>query len=147
MDDNLSIYQLNVQSADKLDERRDVTTRSYGGMCIVVTTAATAAIQPYPFVSLVLWAILIVVALAWLATLGSLTAKLSAKNNLLTQMEQNDLVPTRFLTDERRHWKALDKPRLQTTLKHLPKAFMILGALGLLGTLSYLARLFFCSSF
>lgn len=145
MDDNLSIYQLNVQSADKLDERRDITTRSYGGMCVVITTAATGAIQPFPIVSVILWAILIVVALAWMATLGSLTAKLSAKNLLLTHMEQNDLVPTRFLTDERRHWKGLHKTRLQTALRHLPKAFIFLGAGGLIGTLAYLAHLFVCS--
>lgn len=145
MNDNLSIYQLNAQSADKLDERRDITTRSYGGMCVVITTVATGAIQPFPIVSVLLWAILIVVALAWLATLGSLAAKLSAKNNLLTQMEQSDLVPTRFLTDEGNHWKGLHKPRLQTALGHLPKAFIILGVGGLLGTLAYLAKLFVCT--
>lgn len=93
MDENLSVYQLNVQSADKLDERRDAAVRAYGGICVAIATAATGLLKAFPVVSAVLWAFLVVVALAWLATLTSLTAKLSAKSDLLAEMEQNQQVP------------------------------------------------------
>ena len=136
MDKDLSIYQLNVQSADKLDERRDGTTRAYGGMCVVVTTAAFGSFEPLPFVSTVLWAFLIVVAFAWLATLKSLTAKLTAKTELLADMEKKQKVPTLFLTREREKWEDLNKPPLHRALRHAPTAFAVLGTSGFLGSLA-----------
>ena len=136
MSDQLAIYQLNAQSADKLDERRDATTRAHGGLCIVVTTAAVGTLDPYPTVAAVLWAFLIVIALGWLATLNSLTAKLSAKNKLLTGMEEDGLIPFEFLTEERKKWESLDTKPLQRALKCAPIAFVVLGAGALLGTLA-----------
>ena len=139
MDDDLSIYHLNVQSADKLDERRDATVRSHGAMCIVLTTAATGSFEMLPIVSAVLWVLLAVVALAWLASLRSLTAKLSAKSQLLVEMERNQQVPTSFLVRERKKWEELHKSRLHKSLQHAPIAFVVLGSCGFLGTLSYVA--------
>ena len=100
---------LHVQSADKLDGRRDASVLAYGGMCVVLTTAAVAAFEPFPLPSAVLWALLAVVAFAWLATLHSLTAKLKAKNRVLTEMEDRQEVPTAFLIRERQHWEGLGK--------------------------------------
>ena len=134
MSDHLSIYQLNAQSADKLDERRDATTRTHGGLCIVVATAAVGALDPYPTVAAVLSAFLIVIALGWLGTLKSLTAKLTAKNKLLTSMEEDWLVPFKFLTKERKKWESLESKPLQRALKCAPIAFLVLGAGALLGT-------------
>ena len=54
MDHQLTSYQLNAQSADRLDERRDATTRAHGGLCIVVTTAAVGTLEHFPSVSAVL---------------------------------------------------------------------------------------------
>ena len=137
MSDQLAIYQLNAQSADKLDERRDATTRAHGGLCIVVATAAVGAWwQHYPAISAVLWLFLVVVALGWLATLDSLTAKLTAKSKLLTRMEEDGLVPLQFLTEERKQWKSLKNKPLQRALKCAPIAFLVLGAGAFLGALA-----------
>ena len=135
MNDNLAIYQLNAQSADKLDERRDATTRSYGGMCIAVATAATGTVQAYPVVSSVLWAFLVVIALSWLATIASVTAKLTAKNSLLIEMERNGKVPAGFLIQERERWERLEKTPLQNAVRKAPTAFVSLGGCGLLTVL------------
>ena len=132
MDDHLAIYQLNAQSADKLDERRDSTTRSYGGMCVAVATLATGTFQDYPAVSAVLWAFLVVIALSWLSTVASLTTKLSTKNALLTEMERDGKVPARFLIRERERWDRLDKLPLQNALRNAPKTFIALGVGGFL---------------
>ena len=136
MSDQLAIYQLNVQSADKLDERRDATTRAHGGLCIVVATAAVAAWRLYPAIAAVLWLFLVVIALGWIATLNSLTAKLSAKSKLLTRMEEDGLVPLKFLTEERKQWKSLKNKPLQRALKYAPIAFLVLGTGAFLGTLA-----------
>ena len=136
MDEALSIYQLNVQSADKLDERRDAAGRAYGVMCIVLTTAAAGSFEEIPLVSALLWALLAVVALAWRATLRSLNAKLTAKSQLLIEMEENQEVPISFLTRERKKWEELDKSPLQKSLQHAPLAFIILGTCGSLATLA-----------
>lgn len=96
-----SNWRLCGESADKLDERRDATTRAHGGLCIV---AAVGTVDPYPTVAATLWAFVIVIALGWLATLKSLTTKLMAKNTLLTSMEADGLVPFAFLTTERTTW-------------------------------------------
>ena len=135
MSDDLAIYQLNAQSADKLDERRDATTRAHGGLCIVVATAAVGTADPYPIVAATLWAFLIVIALGWLATLKSLTTKLMAKNTLLTSMEADGLVSFAFLTKERTTWESLKSKPLQCALKYAPIAFLVLGSAGFLGTL------------
>jgi len=140
MDDDLSIYQLNVQSADKLDERRDAVVRSHGIMCIVLTTAATSSFETLPIVSALLWVFLVVVALAWLDSLRSLTAKLAAKRQVLTEMEKNKDVPTSFLVRERKKWEGLDKSPLHKALQRVPIAFVVLGSCGFLGTLLYVAR-------
>ncbi len=136
MSDQLAIYQLNAQSADKLDERRDATTRAHGGLCIIVATAAVGTLDPYPTVAAVLWAFLVVVALGWLATLQSLTAKLEAKNRLLICMEEDGLVPFEFLTKERNKWESLESKPLQAVLKCAPFAFLVLGVGAFLGTLA-----------
>ena len=139
MDDKLAIYQLHVQSADKLDERRDASVRAYGGMCVVLTTAAAGTFDRFPLLSAVLWALLVVAALAWIATLHSLTAKLTTKNRLLTEMEANHDIPTAFLTRERQHWETLGRPALAKVLQRAPWAFLLLGAGGILGTLAHVA--------
>ena len=144
MNDKLAIYQLHVQSADKLDERRDASVLAYGGMCVLLTTAAVAAFERFPLPSAVLWALLVVVAFAWLATLHSLTAKLTAKNRVLTEMEDAQEVPTAFLTRERQHWEGLGKPALVRALQRAPWAFLLLGAGGLLGTLASVAWTALC---
>ena len=135
MDDKLAIYQLNAQSADKLDERRDATTRAHGGLCTVAATAAVVTLQDYPAVAAVLWAFVVVIAIGWLATLDSLTAKLQAKNKLLTGMEDDGCVPFKFLTRERKQWETLKSQPLQFALKHAPRTFLVLGAGAFLSTL------------
>ena len=73
---------------------------------------------------------------AWRPTLNSLTAKLTAKSKLLTRMEEDGLVPLRFLTEERKQWKSLKNKPLQRALKYAPIAFLVLGAGAFLGTLA-----------
>ena len=135
MADDLAIYQLNAQSADKLDERRDATIRSHGGMSGAVAAAATGTFEALPALSAALWIFLAVIALSWLATLASLTAKLAAKNCLLTKMERDGLVPGRFLIRERKRWKRLGKPPLQKALSRAPGGFLVLGVGGFLATI------------
>ena len=145
MDDDLAIYQLNAQSADKLDERRDATTRSHGGMCVATATAATGTFQSYPVVSAVLWAFLVVIALSWLASIVSLTAKLTAKNTLLTEMERAGKVPSRFLIQEREIWERFEGTPLKIVLRYAPAAFIVLGSGGFLTVfLVYVVELPFC---
>lgn len=132
MDDNLAIYQLNAQSTDKLDERRDATIRSHGSMCVAIATAATGTFQSYPVVSAVLWVFLVAIALSWLASIVSLTAKLTAKNSLLIEMERDGRVPARFLIQERKRWERLDRTPLQISLRYAPAAFILLGSGGFL---------------
>lgn len=139
MDDKLAVYQLHVQSADKLDERRDASVRAYGGLCVVLTAAAAGTVNQFQLLSAVLWGLLVVVAFAWLATLHSLTAKLTTKNRLLTEMEDNHDIPGAFLTRERQHWESLDRPALAKALQRAPWAFLLLGAGGILGTLAHVA--------
>ena len=140
----LAIYELNAQSADKLDERRDATTRAHGGLCIVVATAAVGAFGSFPSVSAILWAFLFVIALGWLATLNALTAKLSAKHELLIKMEAHQDETCRFLTQEREEWESLKSLPLQKALARAPIAFIVLGAGGLLGTLAHVASKLLC---
>lgn len=135
MDDNLAIYQLNAQSADRLDERRDATTRSYGGICVAVAAAAIGTFQSNPVLSAFLWVLLVIIALSWLATIAALTAKITAKNSLLTEMERDGKVPARFLIRERECWERLDKPPLQNVLRNAPTAFVLLGGGGFLAVL------------
>lgn len=144
MDDKLVVYQLHVQSADKLDERRDASVRTYGGLCVVLTTAGAGTFDPFPLLATVLWVLLVVVAFAWVATLHSLTAKLTAKNRLLTEMEDNGDVPTKFLTREREHWETRRRPALAKVLQRAPWAFLLLGAGGILGTLAHFAWTTLC---
>jgi len=145
VDEKIAIYQLNLQSADKLDERRDATIRAYGGICVVLTTAAFGKLERLPSLSVVLWALLVVVALAWLSTLRSLTAKLTAKNLMLVEMEDDKEVPTAFLTRERKHWEDHGTPTLFKALQRSPWAFLVLGGGGLLGTLAYVVWTSLCS--
>ncbi len=145
MNDQLAIYQLNVQSADKLDERRDATTRAHGGICIVVTTAAVSILGHSIHISAVLWGLLLIVAFGWLATLDSLTAKLTAKNRKLAEMERKQHVPTMFLRQERKEWKRLRSGRLQMALKRAPWAFVVFGAGGLIGTLVPIVHAMICT--
>ena len=139
MNDKVAIYQLHVQSADKLDQRRDASVLAYGGMCVVLTPAAVAAFERLPLLSAALWALLFVVAFAWLATVHSLTAKLTAKNSVLTEMEENQDVPIAFLTRERQHWEDAGTLPLDWALQRAPWAFLLLGVGGLYGTLASLA--------
>ena len=130
MEDDLAMYQLNAQSADKLDERRDATTRSHGGMCVVVAVGAAGTFGTIPLVSEVLCLFLVIIALSWNATLDSLTAKLTAKSSLLAKMEAEGKVPGNFLIRERECWEEIGKRPLQVAARKAPTAFIWLGAAG-----------------
>ena len=54
-DDKIEIYKVHVQSADKLDERRDVTVRTYGGVCGVIAALAASLILEHPVISIIMW--------------------------------------------------------------------------------------------
>ena len=127
----VEIYKTHVQSADKLDERRDTTVRTYGSVCAVIVTVATGIISELPLASLALWVLLIVVASIWTATLGSLTAKLIAKADELREMEKNALVPHQFLTNERERWEAMKTSPLQVVAKQAPNIFRLAGVAGI----------------
>ncbi len=144
MGDKLAVYQVHVQSADKLDERRDASVRAYGGLCVVLTTAGAGVFDPFPLLAAVLWALLVVVAFAWVATLHSLTAKLASKNQLLIEMEASQEVPVAFLTREREHWETRGMPALAKLLQRAPWAFLLLGVGGILGTIVQFAWTALC---
>ncbi len=131
MNDMIAIYQTHVQSADKLDERRDASVRSCGGMCVVLTAASVGTFAGLPWLSAALWILLAAVAIGWLAILDSLTAKLTAKNRLLAEMEQHKDMPIAFLTGEREKWDSLAKPPLVKALRRAPWAFIAFAAVGL----------------
>lgn len=144
MDDYLAIYQLHVQSADRLDERRDATTRSHGSMCMIIASAAAGTFSLFPVVSVALCVFLVIVAVSWRTTLQSLTAKLTAKHALLVEMENKDKVPGRFLIREREYWERSGKQPLQKALDKAPIAFCCLGVIGFLAIMTYLICPFLC---
>ena len=129
-DDKIEIYKVHVQSADKLDERRDVTVRTYGGVCGVIVALSASLILEHPVISTIMWVFLFVVALIWKETLSSLTSKLTAKANMLRVMEEQQLVSFQFLIKERAEWEALSKRPLQKVIKYAPNIFMLLGGVG-----------------
>ena len=49
--DKIEIYKIHVQAADKIDERRDITVRTYGGICGVIAAIAASMILKDPAVS------------------------------------------------------------------------------------------------
>ena len=127
------IYRDNALSADRLDERRDSATRVYGSFCCVI--AATAATLTFDstgqaFLAAPLWVVLIVAALSWDRTVGSLTSKLSAKSAELKEMERRGLVPYPFLTNEYTRWVAIESVPLRLTVRIIPMTFAVAGAVG-----------------
>ena len=128
--DKIEIYKIHVQSADKLDERRDVTVRTYGGVCGVIAALSASLILEHPVISIIMWVFLFVVALIWKETLSSLTSKLTAKADMLRLMEEQELVSFQFLIKERAKWEALGKRPLQKVIKYAPNIFMLLGGVG-----------------
>ncbi len=86
---DFQIYQLQVQSADKIDERRDMTTRLYGTLCVAIMAASITIgfIHGFSWASAVLFATVSIVSIGWNYSLKSLRAKLKAKNELLLRME------------------------------------------------------------
>ena len=137
MNDDFAIYQLNAQSADRLDERRDAATRAHGGICVAVAAGAAGTFAEWPIVSAVLCIALIIIALSWIAVLDALTAKLIAKNSLLANMEAEGKVPGKFLLRERKCWEEIGKRPLQAVVKKAPTAFVWLGAIGFIGNVAF----------
>ena len=129
-DDKIEIYKIHVQAADKIDERRDITVRTYGGICGVVAAIAASMILEYPAVSVMLWLFLLIVAFVWKETLSSLTSKLMAKANILREMEEQQLVSFPFLIKERAEWEASGEKPLQKVSKNAPNIFMWFGVVG-----------------
>ena len=129
-EDKIEIYKIHVQSADKIDERRDLTVRTYGGVCGVITAIAAGMNLEYPAVSLALWLFLLLVAFIWKQTLSSLTSKLLAKANILREMEEQQLVSFPFLIKERAEWETSGEKPLQKVSKNAPNIFMGFGGVG-----------------
>ena len=129
-DDKIEIYKVHVQSADRLDERRDVTVRTYGGVCGVIAALSGSLILEHPVISIIMWVFLFTVALVWKETLSSLTSKLTAKANMLRVMEEQQLVSFQFLITERAEWETLSKRPLQKVIKYAPNIFMLLAMVG-----------------
>lgn len=68
-----------------------------------------------------------------------MTAKLTAKNLVLTEMEDGQEIPTAFLSRERQHWEDAGEPPLDWALQRAPWAFLLLSAGGLRSTLASVA--------
>ena len=130
--DKIEIYKIHVQAADKIDERRDITVRTYGGICGVIAAIATSMMLKDPAVSVMLWLFLLIVAFVWKETLSSLTSKLMAKATILREMEEQQFVSFPFLIKERTEWEALGKKPLQKVSKNAPIIFMWLGVIGIM---------------
>ena len=100
--DCVSIYVVHVQSANKIDESRNSSTRSYGALCAILVVANLGALteieQPIAAISVSI--LLILISLGWLLTLISLTAKLDAKHDMLCRLEYTGNLPIEFLTQE-----------------------------------------------
>ena len=117
---------MNAESADQLDQRRDLTVRHYGVACVAMTVGAAGMFVDRPWVSAVLGLMLAATGVAWRTTLTSLTAKLAAKNAVLTNMEaETDIYP--FLTKEQRRWEELGRWPLEKSLKVVPFVFVAIG--------------------
>ena len=140
-DDNIEIYKIHVQSADKIDERRDIAVRTYGGVCGVIVAISASLIMKHPFISIIMWAFLFVVALVWKGTLSSLTSKLTAKANILREMEEQELISFQFLIKERAKWESLKEKPLERVSKNAPTMFMWLGGIGIVISLVVLISL------
>ena len=138
MDQHLAVYQLHVMSADKIDERRDITIRSYGGMSVIVVGAIAGTFGSFPIVSAYLSVLMIAISWSWHSTLKSLTAKLTAKHSLLEDMENDGKVPVKFLICERKHWESKRVQSLQKSLNLIPIIFCIVSILGLIANVVYL---------
>ena len=138
-DEGLQIYQAHVQSVDRIDERRDFTTRSYGILCAaILSSASIGVINNLLMVSFILFCTLSIVSIAWQLTLESLTAKLIAKSDELKHVENEYGFRVRFLTEERERWERLRsdsesriiklKP-LSVASKYLPKLLFGFGCI------------------
>ena len=127
VDQDAEIYRMNAQSADRLDERRDSAARNHAAVNIALTGAAAGTLADYGVLSAVLAALIVVTGISWQATLDSLTAKLKAKNLILTGMEAEGKAYA-FLTKERESWEALGTRPLQKAMKLAPLAFIVIGA-------------------
>ena len=137
MSEQLAIYQLNAQPADKLDERRDATTRAHGGLCIVVATAAVAAWRLYPAIAAVLWLLLVVIALGWLANPQFVDGEANREKQAL---DPHGRRRTRPAAVPHGRAQAVEVPQEQAAparaLKCAPIAFLVLGAGAFLGMLA-----------
>ena len=132
MSENIEIYKAHLQSADKLDERRDATVRAYGSVCaVVVTVTAGLLTQDHPLVSAAMCVLLVLVAWIWRETLGTLNAKLIVKSKGLMQMEREELVPFPFLTRETDEWERSKTRPIQVVSRLAPDAFRVIGVLGI----------------
>ena len=125
----IEIYKIHVQSADKLDERRDATIRIYGGMCVIVAATAMGTFADFKLVSSGLSIILFLLARGWLLTVQSLNAKLNAKNCLLLELERG--LTIQFLFEERKIWESFGNRTHIESLEIGPHIFMFTGLLGL----------------
>ena len=140
MSENIEIYKAHLQSADKLDERRDATVRTYGSVCVVIVTVAVGLLpQDHLFASLAMCVLLVLVASIWRETLEVLNAKLTAKSKGLMHMEREELVPFQFLIKENGEWERSKTRRMRVVSKFAPDAF---GAVGVLGITYYIYALF-----
>ena len=131
MDDLIEIYKLNAQSADKLDERRDSTIRAYGGMCVVFGTTAVGVVMEFPNVAAGLCFFLIFIGFGWIASLHSLNAKLTAKRDLLIEVEEKLELAVPFLYEERKKWESQKSRPHQRSLRWVPYLFIMFGLVGL----------------
>ena len=128
-DREFQIYQLQVQSADKIDERRDMTTRLYGTLCVAIMAASVTIgfIHGFSWASAILFTTVSIVTIGWKYSLKSLSAKLSAKNQLLLRMEKELDLDTRFLNEEQRIWKSYYVTTLDTSINIVVRTFLITG--------------------
>lgn len=142
MSENIEIYKAHLQSADKLDERRDATVRTYGSVCaVVITVTAGLLTQDLLVVSAAMCVLLLLVASIWRETLGALNAKLTAKSKGLMEMEKADLVSFPFLIRESGEWERSKTRRMGVVSRFAPDAFRVVGLLGV----AYHTYAWFCT--
>ena len=140
----ISLYVAHVQSADKVDESRNSATRSYGALCAILTVAILGSLAEFnnPLAGILISILLVFVSTGWLFTINSLTARLSAKHEMLCFIEQEGELPVNFLAREEAIWKEKVVWRLQRSLRVAPMCFQFGG--GILFIASFILQFDVC---
>ena len=104
LDNHFEAYKLFIESADRVDIRRDLTTRSFGLPCILISIAIFTGYGQFDILLLKILSLLVLlIGFYWFATISALSAKLKAKHHIIICIEQK--LKISYMQQEEKLWK------------------------------------------